>query len=102
MKKLVNNFLNHWRKVCGTIGVILIFLMPASRDVLGQLINSASINGIGNNQKQSPAQGERNNSGSSDSQSTNTPSSGDAASPMVNSGNSNGHSGRCRHRPRHR
>ena len=101
MKKLINNFLNHWRKVCGTIGVILIFLMPASRDVLGQIINLASIDGIGGNQKQSPALGERNNPGNSDSRATNAPSSQPPVSPMGNSGNSNGHTGRCRHRPKH-
>lgn len=98
MKNLLRNFVSNWQKVLGAAAVVLIFLLPATRVVLGQIANLGSKNEA-KNQKQVPVQ-QKNDS---ENINTNAPSSPCTVSPMGNSsGHSQRHKDRCKNTPRHK
>lgn len=94
---------NSWRKICGTVAILLIFVMPATRNVIGKIVN-LNVNAAGN-QNQAQANQKNNNSlESSSSQSVSsvsTPSSASTASPMSNSESST-NSKNKKNKPKHK
>jgi hypothetical protein len=50
MERLTSQFRNRWKRFSGAIAVLIIFLVPATRAVLGKTAQSATSNTVNNQQ----------------------------------------------------
>jgi hypothetical protein len=112
MKKLIFAIKNGWKKIGGAAAIALIFLVPASRGILGQLIKPVSAEkrtpekNSPRNNNQNPKNNhnaENNKDYSKDSEtvkSVSTPSSRSTVSPVKSSGSSRKESSKPNNRPR--
>ena len=76
MKKFTYSLRNRWQRICGAAIVMLIFLVPGVRSILGKITSIATNNIVGyqNNNH-------LNDTNTSESNSTGTPVSNSTASP---------------------
>ena len=78
MKKIIEKLTNNWRKLMSAIFILLMFTMPATRDILSKIFN-LKVYASNNNNK-------NNNKASVSVKSVSSPASHNAVSPMKNSG----------------
>ncbi len=84
MKNLFGKLGSRWRRIIGGVAVLVIFVMPAARNLLSNTVIAAEKNAKGSNLKKShPANGQPANR-SRDVRTVSRPSSGPAASPKSN------------------
>ena len=79
-----------WTKLCGSLAVLLIFMVPAARNVVGKIVN---ITGNATNNQATGNNNNNSNNGSNSVPSVSQPSSGPAISPINGSSSNGGGSG---------